>query len=59
MGRLVAMVDWGRSMVYWSVKGEVSGMVMQRGAWWLGLMVAHMVKRAMLAQWELGFSGIW
>ena len=59
MGWLVAMVDWGRSMVYWSMKGEASGMVMQRGAWWLGLMVACMVKRAISAQWELGFSRIW
>ena len=59
MGGLVAMVDWGRSMVYWSMKGGASGMVMQWGAWWLGLMVACMVKRAISAQCELGFSGIW
>ena len=59
MGGLVAMVDWGRSMVYWSMKGGALGMVMQWGAWWLGLMVVHMVKRAISAQWELVFSGIW
>ena len=41
------------------MKGGASGMVMQWGAWWLGLMVACMVKRVISVQRELGFSRIW